>query len=429
MRDSAVSKYEGSNSFLETEPSIKTMEMSESKPYLYSNSCPESCICLSKKMQSDFDPIFKLASVFGISFSSSDKNSETKVKSNKIKKIYDIVINVIAVTSLITTVSFAHNFALSNAMVITYSIKFFGALLIRLNLLMQCSKVPVLFEHLSELYTEVSSCSYRSLKLFIILECYGILLLNTMMLVVSHLNLYYETRIQDLPRLSFLGHNITNDGTLNVAPFVFVAYSLNVLLSTFGVSTCILVCMNVHIILRRVINSYGKKLIENLKKNPTKEELTEIFVTFRRIICGINEADSILSFSTFFAYVTCISCFFYILSSFLVSGAIENRPFFAVEHFCVFLFSNFIFLTITISASKVTTAVDNLKSKVNCMSEIVMAKNLPTDVMLNFMIMIDNIRSTNIGMTGWGMFTITRGFVLTTVGVMITYGMILFQFG
>lgn len=418
-------------SFSNSEQRISKMESSGKKPYLHFLKCPhENCDIVSKKMQNDFDPIFKLASLFGITFSLPDRNGEVPVRMFGWKKMYDACINILAVISLITTVSVAHNFALSNAMMITYCIKCTGSLLIRFNMLTQCRRLPLLFEHLSQLLTDVSTSIYKSLKINICLQCLGILVINFTLLTLMHLNAFYESKIHNLTQLNIIGYNVSNNDAFNVLHFVCACYSINFAISIFTVAICILACINVHIILRRLISNFGSTLLENLKNNPTKEELTKNFVAFRRIICGVNQADEVLSFCTFFSYVTCISCFFYIVSSFLVNEQkIFSRPFFAAEHFSVFLFSNFIFLAITCSASKVATAVEDLKKSVNCMSEVVMKGNLPCDILLNFMILIDNIKCTNVGMTGWGMFTITRGFVLTTLGVMITYGMILFQFG
>lgn len=406
------------------------MEMTEKKPYLYfPKFCNENRDTISKKMQNDFDPIIKLASVFGITFSSSFEDEVAKRKNCSLKRIYDVIINLLAIIVLITTIAFAHNFALSNAMMITYCIKYTGSLLIRLNMLVQCSKIPVLFDDLSQLLTDVSTTAYKSFKVHIYLQCLISVILNFILLALTHLHVFYESGVHNLSHLSILGHNVTNDGHFNVVHFVFAAYSVNFAFSVFTVAICVMACMNVHVILRRIIRDFSDVLLENLKSNSTKEELTNAFINFRRIVCGVTKADDVLSFCTFFSYVTCISCFFYSLSSFMTDKQIGNRPFFAAEQLSIFVFANVIFLTITCSASRVSSAIEDLKKKVNCMSEVVMKANLPCDTLLNFMILIDNIKSTDVGMTGWGMFTITRGFVLTTIGVMITYGMILFQFG
>lgn len=453
MEENNLLKNGRSNSYENKKPLTLSVEMPERRNYLYTlSACKDSCKVFPRKMSNDFEPVFKLASIFGIALDneSDAKNrcqsnccqsesgqldkcqsvaNEGRWKSFTFKRLYGIIMNLLALTTFAITVSFAHNFASSNAMRITYTIKFAATLLIRFNISMQHIKLPGVIESLSHLYTDVSSSVYKSLKVNIFLQCVGILILNSVFFMISHLDMFYEAQIQNRSHLTFMGYNMTTNGSFTTLHVVLASYSINQLLSSFTIAICIMACCNVHVILKRIIKSFGNSLIENLKNNPTKESLANDFVTFRRIIYGINQADDVLSFCTFFAYVACISCFFNTLSSFLVVEKLIDHPFLAIDIFSVFLFSVIIFVTITCSASKVSTAAEELKNQINCMSEIVLKKDLSQDTLLSFMILIDNIKSANAGMTGWGMFTITRGFVLTTVGVMISYGVVLFQFG
>ncbi|GIY75488.1 uncharacterized protein CDAR_21501 [Caerostris darwini] len=195
------------------------------------------------------------------------------------------------------------------------------------------------------------------------------------------------------------------------------------------IAVSIMCCCNVHVILRRLIQCYGDSLVQSIKDNSSKNYFAEEFSTYRRIIYGMNEADDAMSFMVLFTYVACISCFFNTLSVFLVSDDVLGKPYLAAEMACTFIFSVVIFSTMTCSAAEVSAAGEKLKQRVLCISDIVLQRNLPSDSLTSFMIFVDGIKSADISMTGWGMFTITRGFVLSTVGVIITYGVLLFQFG
>ncbi|KAG8189194.1 hypothetical protein JTE90_013728 [Oedothorax gibbosus] len=384
-----------------------------------------------RQMRSDFDAIFKLGSLLGISITHDYDGKEDipKVKENFFKKVYDVVINLVALFSLVVTILFAHNFTFSKAMTLTYAVQYLAAFLIRCYLIWGNNKIPKVIKTLSNLYENVSSSVYRSLKVSIYIQCVAFLLLNAIATSLTCLNGFYETRVQDAQFLTLFGHNITmKNSSFNTIPLLVVSYVANYTLSYFTITISIMCCCNVHLILRRLIVFYGEALCDSLKKECTKESFSENFTLFRKIIFGLNEADDALSFIVFFTYVTCISCFLNSLSAFFNLEDSSKTPFSAVEITFSFLYSVAIFFTITCSAAEVSTAGDRLKQRILCVSDCILNKNLPNDTLLSFMVMMDNIKSSNMSLTGWGMFTITRGFVLTTVGVVITYGVLLFQF-
>ncbi|XP_071039319.1 uncharacterized protein [Parasteatoda tepidariorum] len=413
---------------------IPTLKDARRKLYLHfpQLSCQDSNtkICW-KHMHSDFAPVFAIASIFGISFSDqSDDNSDGRVaQTNPIKKCYDIAFNLICFASLVLTLAFEHNFSASKAMTLTYFIKYLSGFLIRCNMIAGKSKIPQVIKTLSQLYTEVSSDAYDSLKVKIYFECVVITILDLCLFGVSTGRIIIETHRSNLTDLTIFGYPLQDTCNTSSMHILVLAHALTYFISIFTMTACILACCNVHIILHRLVRTYSKTLVESIKVKSTKEGFAEDFVTFRRIMYGIDAADNALSFVTFFAYVACISCFFYTLSSFLAAENFLGRPFFLAENAFVFLFSVIIFTSLTCSGILVSSAGEKLKHRVVCISEIILKKNLPSETLLSFMILFDNIKCSNTNMSGWGMFVITRGFVLSLGGVLITYGVLLFQFG
>ncbi|XP_035205892.1 uncharacterized protein LOC118180920 [Stegodyphus dumicola] len=431
MKETGFVENSEKGSFNNVVPSVIENNMAQKKPYLYFTPlCNDSGRkLLPKEMQNDFEPIFRIASFFGITFCSSNgSKDETAVKNYGFKKYYDILFNIIAVLSFAISVSFVHNFSVKKAMTITYLLKYIAGLFIRFNMILGSYKIPKVIDILSQLYGEVAVSVYRSLKSKIYLQCLFFTLLNGILFSVVVLSVFCDGKVQNRQYLSFFGYNLTTIGGISVVHIVIASYLTNNIISIFTVSMCVLSCCNVHVILRRVIKSYGEALIESLQNNATKESFTDNFIIFRRIIYGVHAADNALSFITLFTYVATISCFFHTLSSVLTSTDFFGRPIFAAEIIIVFAFAFAIFFSLTYNAAEVTTAGDKLKQRVFCMSEIILKKNLATDAVLSFMILTDNIKCSSTSLTGWGMFPITRGFVLTIAGVMITYGVLLFQF-
>ncbi|GFT45003.1 uncharacterized protein NPIL_650171 [Nephila pilipes] len=383
-------------------------------------------------MRSDFYPVFSIATYLGVSFPAhcDDKETESKTDSNtNFRKYYDVLITVITFIALVITIIFAHNFTTTKVMTLTYSVKYVAAFCIRCYMVLDNHKIPQVIKILSQLYGDISLSVYKSLKSKIYIQCLVLTLFNVILLALTGMRVMCEDNIQNYSSVEIFGRNITADGTINIMHILVASYMVNYCFSVFTVAVSILACCNVHLILRRLIKCYGDSLVQNIKNNSTKESFTEEFSTFRRIIYAMNEADDAMSFIVFFTYVTCISCFFNTLSIFLSKDSIYGHPYLTAEMAVTFMFSVLIFITMTVSAAEVSTTGERLKHRVMCISDIVMQRNLPTDALMNFTILTDNIKSADISMTGWGMFTITRGFVLTTVGVLITYGVLLFQFG
>ncbi|GFX22775.1 uncharacterized protein TNCV_4839121 [Trichonephila clavipes] len=384
------------------------------------------------QMRSDFYPVFNIATYLGVSFPAQcdDTGKENKNDNNvNFRKSYDIFITVITFVALIITVTFAHNFTTTKVMTLTYSIKYIAAFCIRCYMVLDNHKIPKVIKTLSQLYGDITLSVYKSLKANIYVQCVVITVLNVILLTLTGMRVMHEDSIQNYSSVEILGRNITSDGSINIMHILVASYMVNYCFSVFTVAVSILACCNVHLILRRLLKCYGDSLVQNIKNNASKESFTEEFTTFRRIIYAMNEADDAMSFIVFFTYVTCIGCFFNTLSTFLSRDGLLGHPYLIAEMSVTFIFSVLIFIAMTVSAAEVSTTGERLKQRVTCISNIVIQRNLPTDALLNFMILADNIKSADISMTGWGMFTITRGFVLSTVGVLITYGVLLFQFG
>lgn len=388
------------------------------------------CKMFSKQMRGDFDPIFKIASMIGISIASDSDIEEDNPKINKnvFKKFYDILINLFALLSLVVAVLFASNYTSSRAMTLTYGVKYIASFMIRCYMIKGDSKIPRVIKTLSKLYENVPASFHRSLKVNIYLQCLAFSLLNLAMIILTCVTGFTEMKVQDVSYLTLFGHNFTADSNFNTIHLLVVSYIANYSFCYFTMTISILSCCNVHVIIRRLIKFYGDALVLSIKEKGTKESFAEDFSLFRKIIYGLNEADDAMSFIVFFTYVSCISCFLNTLSAFFDVDDISQQPLHSAGIFFTFLYSVAIFLTITCSAAEVSTAGDRLKQRILCVSDHVLHRNLPNDTMLSFMLTIDNIKSSSMSMTGWGMFTITRGFVLTTVGVIITYGVLLFQF-
>ncbi|GBN52311.1 hypothetical protein AVEN_65588-1 [Araneus ventricosus] len=426
MKESSFVEAVKNKSYLNNVPDIDTTRR---KMYMLFSGCHRRGPGCKMIMRNDFHPVFKMAAFIGISFPCTEENKEDERKDHHFRKYYDITVTAITFVALAIAIIFAHNFTASKAMTLTYGVKYVAAFCIRCYMVIDNYKIPNVITTISQLYEDISLSIYKSLKVKIYLQSIAFTVLNIFMLVLTSLRLLYEDEVHNLPYIDGFGYNFTANGTVNVVHMLIASYFLNYSFTVFTVAVSILSCCNVHLILRRLIKSYGDSLVENIKSDSSKENFAKEFSTFRRIIYAMNEADDAMSFIVFFTYVTCISCFFNTLSGFLASNGVFEKPCLAAEMALTFIFSVIIFSTMTCSAAEVSTAGERLKQRVLCISDIVLQRNLPSDALMEFMILTDGIKTANISMTGWGMFTITRGFVLSTVGVLITYGVLLFQFG
>lgn len=177
------------------------------------------------------------------------------------------------------------------------------------------------------------------------------------------------------------------------------------------------------------LKDINKNFLTRLKDNIDRSSSTKLFsdfTTFYRRITKISEqAEKSLSLISFLLYGYILSCTFSV-TSFLVTNhggtdvtAVIYQLITLVEIVVCFIILSMRAANVNESAVEVKNIIHTLPSK-----QIDYNPSLTATLL-----QLANNFGSEICMTGWGLFIINRSFILTTVGVVVSYGVILFQIG
>ncbi|GBN43234.1 hypothetical protein AVEN_31144-1 [Araneus ventricosus] len=202
---------------------------------------------------------------------------------------------------------------------------------------------------------------------------------------------------------------------------------------TFNISsaTCylmLLICYNSYCVLNKIMNFYGLELKSELNRGICNHKQMSRYISlYITITQRVREIDEALGTSAFFLFVTVICSFFNSISVVLANSQSYRTP--VVDAYVVWatLTALVTFLLLTFSGAQVQKGHDNIKQAMTECSHLVaqLSPNLKTT--LTFTLLVENIKGSNIAVTGWDMFTIRKDLVLTVLGLMMTYGVLMYQ--
>ncbi|GFR04501.1 uncharacterized protein TNCT_38871 [Trichonephila clavata] len=84
-------------------------------------------------------------------------------------------------------------------------------------------------------------------------------------------------------------------------------------------------------------------------------------------------------------------------------------------------------LVLTYSCSLVQKASEDMKQDITERSDLVSKQSPSLKTMMNSTILLENVKESKIAVTGWDMFTIQKGFILNVAGLVMTYGVLMYQ--
>ncbi|GFV34067.1 uncharacterized protein TNCV_3979151 [Trichonephila clavipes] len=161
----------------------------------------------------------------------------------------------------------------------------------------------------------------------------------------------------------------------------------------------------------------------------------EYILGFRQIVDCVDNVEAGFSWSILFLIISNVISFFLILSV-LATGV----NYFQRQLLASIVVSSIVslveFIAIAKSGIQLSKEEDALKKLVAYFSERSFLTNegltkekvsLPR--LHSFSLLANTIRGTTIELTGGGMFALNNAFLLSVVGIMFTYGVLIFQFG
>ncbi|GIY73648.1 uncharacterized protein CDAR_186581 [Caerostris darwini] len=187
-----------------------------------------------------------------------------------------------------------------------------------------------------------------------------------------------------------------------------------------------ILCVFVFTRLRDINRNFLAQLQSSMDMNMPTKLFTDYTKLYGRITKTVEKVEKTFSLISFFLYGYMLSCVFSI-----TSYMITRLPGSSYASGILFQAATFIeivacFIFLSIRAANVNESAVEVKNLIHSLP----AKRFDFNPNLTAtLLQLANNFASEVCVTGWGLFMINRGFILTTAGVVVTYGVILVQLG
>lgn len=155
---------------------------------------------------------------------------------------------------------------------------------------------------------------------------------------------------------------------------------------------------------------------------------------FRRIVECIGSVEAGFSYTNLFLIAANVSSFFIFFSVAVSEENSYHQTMVSVLIVSVLSLSLLQFMSVVGTAARVCREDEALKKlAIRCSEKAFSTSDFQGKVSMPklhcFALLADTIRGTSLELTGGDMFVIKNNFILSVGGVMLTYGVLIFQFG
>jgi hypothetical protein len=387
------------------------------------------------KIVKDFDILLKILLAAGLSFAPlNGKKRKTKFLS----KFTEVAINVLALFVVLVNIFFWQRRYSSVTLHFSTFLTIFFALAVRFALFLNRGQIPRMIRHLIYLYEDITRKKpYKSLKIPILIGCVTTLFLTMTASILDGYRIHGD-RAKGEHSIYFLIPLNDTDGRYQ--KWMHTMFMLLVPIKmyfAYGVSVVILIfCSSIYTVVKRIVYAFHDQIKQHNRESQilllTNDMLSAYLNYYNRIIQSVSEIDKVLSPCVLLLYGLMVSGQFYTLTVLISKDTEVTSVTTGLHNFLVFLLTTVAFLVVTLTASKVTEISEDIKISLQKLSEKVTSKDeISSGNSINntYLILLAILNGTHLSFTGWKMFNINRSFILTTMGVMISYGVIIVQIG
>lgn len=406
----------------------------------------------------DFDFFFKLFSVSFIFFGIYRKHPRTQKVLRIIEIIFDIIIFYCLLIPL--RVSLKYNPSAMNSFSTLAPVLF--VLLIRISFLKKRDEILSVAEEISKNYLIISEEMHENTsntKKWIVLPYIFCIFFAIFITIVEACHNYADN--QGMLYISVIATDLNK---LSVDNKVFrqllglcLTFSSCMAFMTYLLS--LLFCCIFYKFLQKLFIVFGQKLSEHQKllgdmkdgisfTNRSHESLDinkSLFSNLGREICDLlvkktNQFNNLKSLATKIDNITSVvaaSLFALAIASLfeaqnfsiLANGIFQSNKTFIVLETGILFLAFLVVICLSFCASNVTSAFEEVVQIIRSFSSNLCEITHPskTNQLVLMLMFLNNSNTTEIHMTGWGMFNINKNLVLTIAGVLVTYGVMINQ--
>lgn len=236
----------------------------------------------------------------------------------------------------------------------------------------------------------------------------------------------FHSGLRKLKAIYFFAYRVEYTSSPIITVIIVVFRTLNVLLTISLPILTVTMCTFVFTRLRDINQNFLSMLQKSMDMKLPSKLFSDYTILYGRITTTIEKVEKAFSLISFFMYGYMLSCVFAV-TSYMVTRSPETISVLGIL-FQVVIFAEVVgcFIFLSIRAASVNESAVDVKNLIHSLP----AKRFDFDPNLTAtLLQLANNFASEVCVTGWGLFTINRGFILTTAGVVVTYGVILFQLG
>ncbi|KAF8770282.1 hypothetical protein HNY73_017831 [Argiope bruennichi] len=226
--------------------------------------------------------------------------------------------------------------------------------------------------------------------------------------------------------LLFFSRSIPDDVTSKSMMLVIFLQIINFLLSRCLPLLTMILCVFVFTRLRDINRNFLAQLQKSMDMNMPTKLFTDYTKLYGRITTTIEKVEETFSLISFFLYGYMLSSVFSITSYMItrLPGTVNTAS--ILQQVATFIEIVTCFIFLSLRAAGVNESAVEVKNLIHSLP----AKRFDFNPNLTAtLLQLANNFASEVCVTGWGLFMINRGFILTTAGVVVTYGVILVQLG
>ncbi|KAG8180807.1 hypothetical protein JTE90_008592 [Oedothorax gibbosus] len=361
-----------------------------------------------------------------------------KQKLSWLAHVFEVVYHIFAVFIIAVNVLFWQRRYSSTTLHFSTTLTLFLAIAVRFAMYLSRKKIPQMARDLIHLYEDVTwNKPHKSIKKTILLSSIIPVLLTTISTVLDNFHLQVMRAKEEHSIQFVINLGTINNENQNWMIYMFLFLGPVKMYFAYGVSVTIFIfCCIIYTIAKRIVLALNDQIRSHDSYGITVTSRTiSVYLDFyNRLNKAVADIDEVLSPCVLLLYGLMVSGQFYTLTVLISQDITEQSSLTtAIQNAIVFLLTMVAFLVVTLLASKVNEVAEDVKRSLhnlsNKIAEIERSTINDEGIASSYLILVSILNGSHLSFTGWRMFNINRSFILTTMGVMISYGVIIVQIG
>ena len=364
--------------------------------------------------------IFTLSSWLGITFTKACNKRRFCFSS-----FWDCSIFVSVVVSCVISVLGIQIFDFSQRTNLTFNAYLTLGFLIRLTMMLKQKQIFNVGNNICYLFKKLDVEMHKQLKLVKIYVC----LIIIWIIFISAFLILYSMQIKAVNRsyITVLSFQIAIYKSPAIVFLVRLSCAFSSAVCDGAIFLALLICTNSYTFSANMLKAFNCHFkSETSTKLLSKSIIISYMSTYRNLFTLFKDIDNALSCSCLLLYAAAIICFFNTVSM-VFSETIQIDFTMFIQMLTALMMAIILFFSLTFSAVKVIYEYENLQFLLMDASEKLLTLTDNPRVLSTYKMFVDNVMGLRIYFTGANMFEIDNTLILTTVGGLITYGVIIFQ--